>query len=234
MKRMKLTLGVILLACFVLILFLIFLPIYGGGQNGLAFSDEFFNSLAKGSSNYMAHMNTLGQKMVGTPFAAEIKMTRPKRAQETAPLYQQAGAQVEVTGATLKISGDLGKVLIKAVADANALFNEEGEKLAAQYHYGAKQVLNNWWYSFNKLDAAMKRQKNFKQAKVIAEVQKRALEPAYNFSGIAPVSVSENAFLLALMLVFYVFYTLFYGFGIYELFEGLGLQMEKAGSKEEV
>jgi hypothetical protein len=234
MKPMKLSLGIILLVAFAIILFLIFMPIFGGGQNGLAYSDEFFNSLAKGSSNHMASMRKLAQTMVGTPFAADIKMIGPQQAKETAILYHQAEAQAEVTGSNLKISGDLGKVLLKAVDDADALFNEQGGKLAAQYSYGAKKVLKNWWYSFNKLDAAMKKQKNFKQAKVIAEVQKRALEPGYNFSGVAPANVKEHALLLTLMLVFYVCYTLFYGFGIFEVFEGLGLQMEKSTTKEEV
>ena len=234
MRRMNLSLGVILLACFALVLFLIFMPIFGNGQNGLAYSDEFFNALAKDSSNHMASMRKLSQTLVGTPFAAQIEMTSSQQAQATQVLYAQAGAQAEVSGSALKISGDLGKVLLKSVNDADALFNEQGEKLADRYHYGAKMALNNWWYSFNKLDAALKKQKNFKQAKAIAEVQKRALEPAYNFSGISPSGVGENTLLLTLMLGFYVLYTLFYGFGIYEVFEGLGLQMEKSGTKEEV
>jgi hypothetical protein len=233
MKSTKLTIGIILLAVFAVILFLIFLPIFGGGQNGLAFSDNFFNSLAKGSSNYIANMRKLAQTMVGTPFVAEIKMTDPAQAKETETLYNQAGAQSEVTGPNLKISGDLGQVLLKAVNDADLLFNEQGGKLEAQYSYDPKKVLKNWWYSFNKLAAAMTKQKKFDLAKAITEVQARALEPGYNFAGITPYKVSDKAVLLGFMLVFYVFYTLFYGFGIYELFAGLGLHMEKA-SKEEV
>jgi hypothetical protein len=233
MKSMKLALGIILLAVFVAILVLIFMPIFGGGQNGLAFSDNFFNSLAKGSSNHLANMRELAQTMAGTPIVAEIKMTNPAQAKETETLYTQAGAQAEAAGPNLKISGDLGQVLLKAVDDADALFNEQGGKLEAQYHYDPKKVLKNWWYSFSKLGAAMTKQKKFNLAKTIAEVQAQALEPGYNFAGIAPYRVSDKAVLLGGMLVFYVFYTLFYGFGIYELFEGLGLQMEKS-TKEEV
>jgi hypothetical protein len=178
-------------------------------------------------------MRKLAQTMVGTPFVAEIKMTDPAQAKETETLYSLAGAQSEVEGPNLKISGDLGQVLLKAVDDADGLFNEQGGKLEAQYHYDPKKVLKNWWYSFNKLAAAMTKQNKFDLAKAIAQVQTRALEPGYNFAGIAPYKVSDKAFLLGIMLVFYVFYTLFYGFGIYELFAGLGLRMEKS-TKEEV
>ncbi len=233
MQSKKLALGIILLAVFAVILVLIFLPIFGSGQNGLAYSDNFFNSLAKGSSNHLADMRQLAQTMVGTQFGAEIKMTSPAQAKETATLYSQAGAQAEAAGLNLKISGDLGKVLLQAVEDADALFHEQGGKLEAQYHYDPKKALKNWWTSFSKLGAAMTKQKKFNLAKTIAQVQSQALEPGYNFAGIAPYQVSDKAGLLSVMLVFYVFYTLFYGFGIYVLFEGLGLQMEKS-AKEEV
>jgi predicted metalloprotease with PDZ domain len=233
MKSTKLTIGIILLAVFAVILLLIFMPIFGGGQNGLSYSDNFFNSLAKGSSNYFANMRKLAQTVAGTQFDAEIKMTDPAQAKETAALYSQAGAQAEVAGPNIKISGDLGKVLLQSVEDADLLFNEQGGKLEAQYHYDPKKVVKNWWSSFNKLAAAMTKQKKFDLAKAITQVQARALEPGYNFSGIVPYRVSDKAVLLGAMLVFYIFYTLFYGFGIYELFAGLGLQMEKS-TKEEV
>jgi hypothetical protein len=134
----------------------------------------------------------------------------------------------------LKISGDLGKVLLKSVDDAEAMFNNQGEKVQAQYDYAGKEVLKNWWVSFDKVDAALKKQKKFKQAKVIAEIQKRALEPGYNFYGIIPSSVGDHAVMLVFMLVFYVIYTLWYGYGIFEIFEGVGMGMEKAAHKEEV
>lgn len=234
MNAKKLATGLILLISFLVILFLIFMPIFGEGRNGLAYSDDFFNSLAKGSSNYMDDMRKLAQPLVGAPFAVEIKMTSPQKAQKTEILYSQAGAQVEVAGPALKISGDLGKVLLKSVDDAEAMFNNQGEKVQAQYNYDGKEVLQNWWVSFDKVDAALKKQKKFKEAKVIAEVQKRALEPGYNFYGIIPSSVGDHAGMLVFMLVFYVVYTLWYGFGIFEMFEGVGMGMEKAAHKEEV
>jgi len=234
MNAKKLATGLILLISFFIILFLIFMPIYGEGRNGLAFSDDFFNSLAKGSSNYMDDMRKLAQPLVGTPFGVEIKMASPREAEKTEILYSQAGAQVEVAGQVLKINGDLGKVLLKSVDDAEAMFHNQGEKVQAQYNYAGQEVLKNWWASFNKVDAALKHQKKFKEAKVVSEVQKRALEPGYNFYGIIPKSVGENAAMLVFMLVFYVIYTLWYGYGIFELCEGFGMGHEKAAHKEEV
>ena len=100
MKPMKLALGIIILAVFAVILILIFMPIFGSGQNGLAYSDNFFNSLAKGSSNISPRCGSWPKTKVGTQFAAEIKMTSPAQAKETATLYTQAGAQAEWRGLT--------------------------------------------------------------------------------------------------------------------------------------
>jgi hypothetical protein len=234
MNTKKLLLGIFLLISFGVVLILIFSPIFGDGKNGLEFADNFFNSLSKGSSNYMDDMRKLSQNFAGTSFNAEINLGNPQKAQRTETLFSQAGAQVEAAGPVLKISGDLGKVLLKSVDDADALFNNQREKLEAQYNFSGREVVKTWWESLDKVAAALTKQKHFKQAKAISEIQKRALEPGYNFYGITPKSVRAYAGLLTFMLVFYVIYTLWFGYGIFELFEGIGLGMGKPHSKKEV
>ncbi len=234
MNTKKLLLGIFLLLSFAVVLIIIFMPIFGNGRNGLQFSDDFFNSLAKGSSNFMENMrDEVAQPMVGTSFAVDISLDSPEQAQKAQALFTSAGAQVEAAGQKLKISGDLGKVLLKAVEDAEAAFHNQGDKLQAAYNFSARDALKTWWVSLNKVAGALTKQKAFKPARAIGEIQERALEPGYNFYGINPSRVKDNAALLTFMLVFYVVYTLWYGFGIYMVCEGLGLGMVK-GAKQEV
>lgn len=234
MNSKKLLLGSFLLISFAVILILIFMPIFGEGKNGLEFSDDFFNSLAKGSSNYMDDMRKLSQTFVGSPFAVEINLGSPERVKRTEILFTQAGAQVTSADAKMQVSGDLGNLLLKSVNDAELLFNNQGEKLQAIYNLGGREVVRTWWESLNKVSEALTKQKAFRQAKTVSEVQKRALEPGYNFYGVTPKSVRDYAVMLTFMLVFYVAYTLWYGYGIFELFEGLGLGTGKPVSKKEV
>jgi len=234
MNTKRLLLGIFLLLSFFVVLAIIFMPVFGNGKNGLEFADDFFNSLAKGSSNYMDEMRELSKGFVNVPLAAEINMDSHEKAQKTAALYKEAEAEVAVSGAVVKIKGDLGRILLKSIDDAEAMFLNQGGKLQAQYHYGAKEVLRNWWLSLIKLEKALKKQKKFKEAKATAAVRERAVEPGYNFFGITPASVGERVGLLTLMLVLYVIYTLWFGYGIYELFNGLGLGMEKPVAKKEV
>ena len=232
MNTKKLLLGTFLLISFGVVLAIIFMPIFGDGRNGLQFSDNFFNSLAKGSSNFMDDMREVSKPLVGATFAAEISLDTPEQTQKAETLFSQAGAQVEVAGQKLKISGDLGKVLLKAVEDAETTFNNQGEKLQAAYNFSAKDAMKTWWFSLNKVAGALTKQKAFRQAKAISEIQERALEPGYNFYGITPSRVRDNVGLLTFMLVFYVIYTLWFGYGIFEICEGLGLGMVKAAKKE--
>jgi hypothetical protein len=65
-------------------------------------------------------------------------------------------------------------------------------------------------------------------------VTKKAIEASYNFYGVEAVQVKEKAGLMTFLLVFYVAYTLWWGFAIFFIFEGIGLTMSKAKVKKEV
>jgi hypothetical protein len=238
MNSKKITVGIILLVTFFMVLFAIFMPWFGKGatgqpRNGLEFSDDFFNSLAKGSSNFMDSMRTLATPFKGQAFEVELKFKDADAAKKIEILLTKAGATVEAAGNVLKVKGDLGQVMFAAIDDSDAMFHNQGDKIQAKYQLDPKGVLRHWWLAFQEMDKVLKNQKNFRPAKVLSEIQKRSIEPAYNFFGIAPTPVSEQIPLLVFMLVFYVVYTLWYGYGVFELFEGLGMGAH-AGHKEEV
>jgi hypothetical protein len=84
------------------------------------------------------------------------------------------------------------------------------------------------------MDKELKKQGKIAEAKIVSDVMKKAVEPAYNFYKIEGQKVSEKAGLMIGLLVFYVVYTMWWGFAIFYLFEGLGLTMKKAKVKKEV
>ena len=63
---------------------------------------------------------------------------------------------------------------------------------------------------------------------------KKAIEASYNFYKVEAVQVKEKAGLMTFLLVFYVAYTMWWGFAIFFIFEGIGLTMSKAKVKKEV
>jgi hypothetical protein len=238
MNTKKLMTGAFLLGTFFIILFIIFMPWFGKGatgqaRNGLEFSDDFFNSLAKGSSNFMDNMRNLSSPFKGQVVDVELKFKDAEAAKKIEVLFTKSGATVEAAGNALRVKGDLGQIMLAAIDDSDLMFNNQSDKVKARYELDPKGVLRHWWLAFQEMDKALKNQKKFREAKVLSEIQKRSIEPGYNFFGISPERVGDNIPLLTFMLVFYVIYTLWYGYGFFELFEGFGMGAH-ATHKEEV
>jgi hypothetical protein len=219
-----------MVVAFFVLLAVIFSPVFPGKtkshkDNGLNYIDNLFNTISKGSSYFIPDSLEAGEKYIGKAVSVKIKADNEKQAMEFKNLLEGSGAQVVVTGKELAIKGDIGLILKGSLADADLVYNNNGKAVADKYGLSEKQVLYDWWMAFKAIGADLTKQKEFKNAKVLANAQKKALEPAYNYYGVEMMKWQENIALILLALGFYVVYTLWYGFGIMYLFEGLGLKI---------
>jgi hypothetical protein len=251
--KKHLGMGVVLALSFWVVLFLMFSPIFpktseGQPQNGLQWADEMFNSLAKGSSYFIPKVAKSNEKFMGKMFSVTIKLDKPedkageaeKRAERASKLFIiNPGAKVEVNGAQLKIDGDLGLVLKAALDDSDVMFKNEGDKIKAKYAEAmgtddVKQMYRQWNNVLPKIDKVFKKEGKIEESKIVSDVTKKAVEASYNFYKVEAVQVKEKAGLMTFLLVFYVAYTMWWGFAIFFIFEGIGLTMSKAKVKKEV
>ena len=120
----------------------------------------------------------------------------------------------------------LGRILANSLADADAMYHNDGRKVSEKYGYDEKRVLFNWWKAFKEMDKELKKQKKFREVKAIELVLKKAVESSYNYYKIEPQKISERWGIILFSLVFYVIYTLLYGFAIMFMFEGWGMRLE--------
>ncbi len=225
-RKGKMTMGLVMILAFVAVLIAFFSPIFGG-HNGLDYLDNLYNSISKNSAYYIPDLNKQAAKYQGIPLEAVLTLPDPDGARRAALLFAAAGAQVAVAGEKLTVKGDLGKVFASTLADSEAMYHNQGDKLAARYQgKDGKLMLYAWWRSYNALEKSLNRQKKFAQAKFVKLVQAKAVEMTYNYYGIKPQSIGERWLIVALSLIFYVVYTLWYGFGVMYLFEGSGYQLE--------
>ncbi len=149
------------------------------------------------------------------------------QAQQTAALFMKGGALVNVSGTQLKIEGDLGKnPRLNCLADADRMYMNDGQAVSAKYGYNEKQVLYNWWQALKAMNKDLTKQKQFKAASAVDMVATKAVETSYNYYRIEPQKISDRAFIVFFSLVFYVVYTLWYGFAILFMFEGWGMKLE--------
>jgi len=217
--------GAILLSAFMVVLIIIFIPVFNG-HNGLSYLDSLYNSISKGSAYYIPKLKKEAGQLSDRNVTLTLNLADERHAGEIQPLFEKGGAAVERSGNILKISGNLADILANCLADADDMFNNNGEKVAQKYGHNEKQVLYNWWLALNAADRDLKKQKKFGEAKFIATVLQKAVECSYNYYKIEPQRISDKYGLVIFSLVFYVAYTLWYGFAIMNLFEGLGLRLE--------
>jgi len=226
--------GLTLAASFAVILLLIFSPIFGGGKNGLQFSDDLFNKLSKGSSYFIPKLNEQVTKFDGTTVSMTLNIDKAEDVQSVAKIFMAAGAQVGAEGQAVTLSGDLGKILSSVLKDSDAMFKNDSQSVAARHGMDGREVLALQWNVLSKMDKELKKQKKVEESNIVNAVLRRAIEPSYNFYGIEAQRVIDKAFTMIFLLVFYVVYTMWWGFAIFYLFEGLGLSMKKSKVKKEV
>jgi len=225
--------GVVLAISFWAVEALIFTPVFGSGMNGLDFADDLFNKLSKGSSYFIPKLQKSVQGYAGRPFAAEVSLEKPETAALAANLFTAAGAAAKAEGGKLTVSGDLGAVLAIVLRDADEMYRNDGKVVAARYGVKEKDALKAWWTSFSAVDKFLKKSGKIEDAKMISDVMKKGVETAYNYYGIPAEKVADKAALMTFLLVFYVVYTMWWGFAIFYIFDGIGLTMTKAKVKKE-
>ena len=223
-KKNEFFLGVGLIIGFVIVLIFFFMPLYDG-KNGLDYLDNLYNSISKGSAYYIQKVKQETDRFKGNALSVTLTMANEKQAEQTASLFKAGGAAVTVSGAEVKASGDLGKILANSLADADAMYRNDGKAVAGKYGYEERRVLYNWWKAFEEMDKSLKKQKKFKEAKVVSVVEQKAIEASYNYYKVDAQKIGDRWGTVIFSLIFYVVYTLWYGFAILFMFEGWGLRL---------
>jgi len=212
--------GIGLLATFLVVLAVMFMPIFSG-QNALDFMDSLYNSISKGSAYYIDDLAGETSPHQGKQIEMPLDFDDPDQAEIVALLLEKNGAGVDPTSA----SGDLGIILDACLEDADDLFRNDDARITAKYGRSGREVLYGWWLTLKSLDRELKRQSRFEEAAFVLEVKKKGVECAYNYYGIEFRRISDNFGIVLLSLVFYVVYTVWYGYAIILIFEGCGLRL---------
>lgn len=219
--------GAILLASFALIFWIIISPVFPGQQNrkltGLEYADEVFNQLSKGSSYFIPAVRGSIEKFPEALVTLQVYTQSQEETMIMKELLEKAHTPlIEIGRDKIIFESQLGQILSAATSDANFLFNNNGEAITKKYGLEPLKVSSAWWHLLNPCIKELQKQHKIKEAQLVDEVVRKAIEPGNNFYGIESASVLDHIWLISSLLIFYIIYTLWYGTGIYKLFEGLG------------
>ncbi len=226
--------AIFLLSTFMVILVLIFMPLYpdlkpGSKTDGLTFMDNFFNALSKDSAYFIPEESKKVASFNGRTFEAELAYRDATLAQQAAQVLSVNGMTTTLEDKHVKISGDFGQLLKKTLQDADLMYNNDGEAIAAKYqNLDAKTAIYAWHNTMGALGKSFEKMGTDKIAMMNAtqSISSKVLEPAYNYYQVERKPVRHNLPLLIFSLVFYVVYTCWYGFGILYFFESLGVKLD--------
>jgi len=116
------------------VLFFIFSPVITDEQgkkvNGLTYSDELFNSLAKGSAYYIPDVSKKLTGLDGKTVDITVKQKDEAAAADAAKLVTLAGLTAEAKDNSVHITGDLGKMLTVVVSASDKLYLNDADAVA--------------------------------------------------------------------------------------------------------
>jgi hypothetical protein len=233
-SKMEFAKGAFLAVTFAGVLALIFSPIFGEGRNGLVYADDMFNKLSKGSSYFIPKVAKNNEQFANTVIAVNVKYEKPEQIDGTLKLLAAAGVEARTGSPEIQINGNLGAFMTKILQDSDDMYKNNGAAVAARYGTDEKKVMETWHNMLKGVDKELKKQGKIEEAKIVSDVMKKAIEPAYNYYKVEAQKVVDKAGIMTGLLIFYVVYTMWWGFAIFYMFDGIGLTMKKAKVKKEV
>ena len=172
--------------------------------------------------------------MNGKVVTVTVPVKHPKMVEYATKVLEDAKMTVSTDQKTLTYTGDMGPLMEIVTFISDRMYHNDHK--AVEEKYGVENALwitNGCWDVLQPSIKALQKQGMIAEAAIVDTVVRRAVEPAHNFYSVEPTSVKEHLFLMAGLLIFYLLYTLWYGFGIFEFFEGIGLTMSKSKVKQE-
>lgn len=218
-------LGFVLFIAFWIVFAVMLSPVFKG-KNLLDYMDNLYNTISKKSSYYIPDVKKKADAFRGQQIEFVVKAKDADQAARMSKLFQASQATVTVEDKNVKVSGDTAMIFDNVLADADAMFKNDGQAIKSKYGLEEKQVLYDWWNAMKAAEAGMAKQEKFKESTTFNRVMTKAIEPAYNYYGIQATDIKEKIWMVILSLAGYVIYTMWYGFAILFMFEGWGMKLE--------
>jgi hypothetical protein len=251
-NRRRFAAGIVGLASFFAVLAVWLSPV-AGGRSGLAWADNFFNRLSKGSVYSLPELRRKAEGFRGRALEARFVVRgdpaaspsgQPaedaRKAAQVAAFLKRAlpgedaaaGTEIAVAGAEVRVSGDLGGIAQVLLTDAEPLYHNRDEGFQERYGLGGREALYWYWVLFGDAYKRYVGRTEIEAANFASAMRTKVCEPIYNFSGIAPTRAGDVSGQLVFLLAFYILYTVWFGFSILLLFEGMGIDAHRAKRRE--
>jgi hypothetical protein len=216
--------GFVMMLAFIVVIAIFFSPVFGNNQTGLQYLDSLYNSISKGSAYYVPVVQDSVKKLAGKPMDMNIPMDDDAQAKRMVIVLQKTGAEAVAEGKNVKVKGDMGGITMASLADADFMYHNDGKAISSKYSIEERQVMVDWWRFNRSTQKELNKVSQFEDAKVFEKLNSKVVETAYNYYKIEPKKITGCIGVVVFSLVFYVIYTMWYGYSILFMFEGWGMK----------
>lgn len=217
-------LGFVMMIAFLVVLGFFFSPVFNG-HNGMEYLDALYNSISKDSAYYIpASKKEAEEKAEGKFVEASFTMDDANQAEQVVAQFQKYDITAEADGSSVSVSGDLGFLLKTCLEDADLMYHNKGDDIKDKYGIDERQVVYNWYKALEGINKHLTRAEKFEEAKTVKNIISRSIETSYNYYKIVPKPISSCWWIVVGSLLFYVIYTMWYGYAILYMFEGWGMK----------
>ncbi|MDE5832281.1 MAG: hypothetical protein K2H64_04740 [Desulfovibrio sp.] len=236
-NRKEFTKGVILLVSFAAMFVLIMSPVFkdpaGAPQTGLEYADNIFNALSKGSSYFIPEVRESTRAVMDKPVNMEVSIGDKSLTRLALAVLEKSGVDAgETATGAISLRGKLGDLFAPAIEVSDLLYHNNGSAVSEMYEENSPtSVALVWWRILSPMVKAFQKKNELDAANAVDLVIRKGIEPGNNFFGIRPIKIMEHIPLVSFLLAFYVIYAIWYGFGIYGVFIGLGLTGAKKSGR---
>ncbi len=223
-NRTEFIIGMSLLAGFTCVLVIMFTPIING-QNPINYLDDLYNSISKGSVYYIPELKEDAKSLVGKKVEVTVPFLKEEQGNDLKTLFSNVGENVTLASDSISMTADLGLLLGQALVDSDLMFHNNGKEIAEKYNTAERQSMYNWWLTANAVEKQLNDEERFEEVKILVSIRNKGIECAFNYYGVEPKDIANAVWLVVASLVFYVAYTLLFGFAIMYIFVGFGLKI---------
>jgi hypothetical protein len=204
------------------------------GKSVWLWADDLFNRLAKHSTDYIPEARKKAEKFNGVAVDIAIHPRDLVTVDEFIRVVKMGGCDAKpMADKRIRLTGDLGRMAEAALADAELAFGNDAKAIEEKYRMNPSEVNYCWWILFDGLARRYMQENQSGNNEFAKFLSAKVFEPAYNFRGIVAENASQKMTAVVGLLLFYVLYTVWYGFSILYLFEGFGISVTAAKEKKE-
>ncbi|MBU2511927.1 hypothetical protein KJ966_11355 [bacterium] len=223
-KNKDLFIGIGLLLGFAAVLTLMFMPLFQG-NNLINKIDNLYNNISKGSAYYIPKLKKDAKSFSGQYIRLQLLIDNERLKGDLANLLNVNGIPSQSEDGQLIINADFGQLMGICLDDTDLMYANEGEKVRTRYGIQERRVLYTWWKGMQAIDKFLIKQKKYNESKLVSSIIQKGVEASYNYYGIEAQNIRDRVFMVVFSLMFYVVYTLWFGFAILFLFKGAGLKL---------